>query len=183
MTEGSRTGGTGCGQIVLVGLMGVGKSTVGRRLADSLGLEFIDVDDVILARTGRTVRQLWQSGGEAAYRDLERDVVLQTLGRDERSVLAAPGGVVMDRDVRRAFVAPDVVVVWLRGSLSTLVARAQPGDHRPLLGDKPADVLASMARGRKAYFEEIADTTVDVDGLDPHALTSRVLAEIGRLLA
>lgn len=180
MTAGPFTGGA---QIVLVGLMGAGKSTVGQRLAESLGLEFIDVDDVILARTGRTVRELWQSGGEAAYRDLERGVVLETLGRDEPSVLAAPGGVVMDRDARRALAASDVVVTWLRGSLSTLVARVQPGDHRPLLADKPAEVLAAMASGRRAYFEEIADTIVDVDGLDPDAVTSRVLAEIGRLLA
>lgn len=167
---------------MLVGLMGVGKSTVGHRLAEILELEFIDVDDVILARTGCSVRELWHSGGEAAYRSLESGVVLETLGRDEPSVLAAPGGVVMDGEVRQALAAPDVAVVWLRGSLSTLVARVRPGDHRPLLGDQPAEVLAGMAVGREAYFEEIADTAVNVDGLDPDAVTSRVLAEIGGLL-
>ena len=67
--------------IVLVGLMGSGKTTVGRLVAEATGRELVDVDVAITARTGKTVRQLWEEGGEAAYRSLERDEVLATLGR------------------------------------------------------------------------------------------------------
>src|SRR5687767_189382 len=80
--------------VVLVGLMGAGKSTVGRALAEHLQRPFVDVDHEIEAATGQTVRQLWTSGGEAAFRDLERDTVLATLARTTPVVLAAPGGVV-----------------------------------------------------------------------------------------
>ena len=122
--------------VVLVGLMGSGKSTVGALVAQRTGRKFVDVDAVITARMSKTVRELWEEGGEAAYRHLESDVVLEVLRDDTPTVLAAPGGVVLDPVVRAALA--DSLVVWLRTSPSTLAGRVRPGDHRPLLGDQPA---------------------------------------------
>ena len=87
--------------VVLVGLMGTGKSTVGRLIAEATGRELVDVDEAITKRTGKTVRQLWEDGGEAAYRSLESGEVIEALRRGD-VVVAAPGGVVMDPEVRRA---------------------------------------------------------------------------------
>jgi shikimate kinase len=162
--------------LVLVGLMGAGKSTVGRALAERLQRPFIDVDLAIEAATGQTVRQLWSSGGEAAYRDLERDTVLATVARTSPVVLAAPGGVVLEESVRRALEGPDVVIVWLRGDVGTIASRLRRDDHRPLLGDHPAEVLGTLALARVPYYEQLADVVVDIDGLDPNAVTAKAFA-------
>ena len=130
-------------QVVLVGLMGSGKSTVGSLVAARTGRVFVDVDIVIAQETGQTVRELWEAGGEASYRKLESEAVLRVLAGNVPSVLAAPGGVVLDPKVRAALAGN--VVVWLRTRPTTLAGRVHVGDHRPLLGDRPAETLAVMA--------------------------------------
>jgi shikimate kinase len=157
--------------LVLVGLMGAGKSTVGRLVAEATGRELVDVDVAITARTGKTVRELWEDGGEAAYRRLESAEVLDALDRDV--VIAAPGGVVMDPHVREALAGADVV--WLRATPRTLGGRVRPGDHRPLLGDDPEADLAAMAEDRAGLYASVADLTVDTDELGPDGASAAVL--------
>jgi len=159
--------------VVLVGLMGSGKSTVGALVAGRTGRTFVDVDAAIGRETGRTVRELWEEGGEEAYRRLESDAVLRVLHDDTPSVLAAPGGVVLDPSVRSALAGN--VVVWLRTRPSTLAGRVQPGDHRPLLGDHPAEALAAMAATRSDLYAQVATATVDTDDLTPGAIADAVL--------
>ncbi len=164
-------------QLVLVGLMGSGKSTVGARVAARTGREFVDVDAVIAEETGKTVRELWEEGGEAAYRSLESEAVLRVLAGETPSVLAAPGGVVLDPAVRAALVG--TMVVWLRTRPSTLAGRVHAGDHRPLLGDHAAATLSTMAEERSALYGAVATAVVDTDGLAPGAVADAVV----RLLA
>lgn len=159
--------------IVLVGLMGAGKSTVGRLVAEATGRELVDVDVAIAAKTGTSVRALWEEGGEAAYRAMESDEVLHALGRPD-VVLAAPGGVVLDPVVREALGA--AFVVWLRARPATLGARVEPGDHRPLLGADPAADLAAMAADRADLYASVADHSVDTDALGAEAVAAAVLA-------
>ena len=104
--------------VVLVGLMGAGKSSVGSVVAARMGVTFVDVDVAIVGGTGKTVRELWEQGGEPAYRYLESKVVLDTLAEERDVVLAAPGGVVLDPAVRAALA--DAFVVWLRTNPATL---------------------------------------------------------------
>ena len=119
--------------IVLVGLMGAGKSSVGSAVAARTGMAFVDVDIAIAEQTGKTVRELWEQGGEPAYRQMESEIVLETLSDGQDVVLAAPGGVVLD---------PAVDTLWPMPSLS---GSDRPNDsrpcghddHRPLLGDHP----------------------------------------------
>ncbi len=158
--------------LVLVGLMGTGKSTVGRLVAAATDRELVDVDAAITKRTGKTVRQLWAEGGETAYRSLESGEVLDALRRDD-VVVAAPAGVVMDPEVRRRL--EDVHVVWLRADPETLGERVRAGDHRPLLGDDPAADLAAMADDRSELYASVADLIVDTDDSDPAAAVSAVL--------
>jgi shikimate kinase len=160
-------------QVVLVGLMGSGKSTVGALVAARTGRTFVDVDAVITARMSKTVRELWEEGGEAAYRSLESDVVLEVIRDDAPSVLAAPGGAVLDAVVRAALA--DSFVVWLRTSPSALAGRVRPGDHRPLLGDRPVETFAVMAEMRSALYREVATAIIDTDDLAPEAITDVVI--------
>jgi shikimate kinase len=161
--------------IVLVGLMGSGKSTVGRLVAEATGRELVDVDVAITIRTGKTVRQLWEEGGEAAYRCLERDEVLATLGRSD-VVLAAPGGVILDPTVRDAL--GDAFVAWLRARPATLAARVRAGDHRPLLGENPEDDFAAMDAERADLYAAVADITLDTDGNSPDALAAELVERL-----
>jgi shikimate kinase len=158
--------------LVLVGLMGTGKSTVGRRIAQATGRLLVDVDVAITERTGRTVRELWEERGEAGYRGLESGEVLDALRRGD-VVVAAPGGVVMDPEVRRALA--DAHVVWLRADPEALGTRVRAGDHRPLRGDDPEADLAAMAADRAELYASVADLTVDTDDADPTAAVSAVL--------
>jgi shikimate kinase len=160
-------------QIVLVGLMGSGKSTVGALVAQRTARVLIDVDTAIVARTGKTVRELWEEGGEAAYRHLESQEVLMVLNSSTPTVLAAPGGVVLDPTVRTALLG--ALVVWLRTSPSTLAGRVHTGDHRPLLGDRPYEALAAMSESRLELYEHVATAVIDTDDLTPEALADMVV--------
>jgi len=167
--------GGGSAHVVLVGLMGSGKSTVGRIVAERLGRPLVDVDDVIASRTGRTVRELWREGGEDAYRSLESGAVLDTLAGPEPVVLAAPGGVIMDTAVRTVLADDGVVTVWLRAQVATLARRVQPDDHRPLLGEHPVEVLAAMAAERSGPLAEVSDLVIDIDELGAESVVDLVI--------
>ncbi|WP_195210269.1 shikimate kinase [Actinomarinicola tropica] len=161
--------------IVLVGLMGTGKSTIGRALADRLGRDFLDSDRMIEARTGQTVRELWEAGGEAAYRPLERAVVVAALGAEDPVVLAAPGGVVEDGEAVRAL-QRGAAVVYLRTQPETIAARlGGEVTHRPLLDGEPEELLSTLFARRDAMYRDIAGVVVEADGLPPDAVVEAVL--------
>jgi shikimate kinase len=149
--------------IVLVGAMGVGKTTVGRRLARELQRPFADADEQLELRAGRTVPTIFRDDGEDAFRRLESDVLADLLGRPQPLVVAAGGGVVT-RPENRALLGRRAYVVWLRASPGFLAARADPA-HRPLLagGPDPAATLERLIDARAPLYEEVADATVDVE--------------------
>ena len=166
--------------IVLIGLMASGKSSVAREIADRLDRHLVDVDDLIHEQTGMTVRELWERGGEAAYRPLERDAVLHVLAGDERDVLAAPAGAIMDPLVHEAFATADTYAVYLRAEVATLAGRVSSSGHRPLLGDDPAATLQQMSDDRSQTYEALADLVLDVEGESPTALAEAAVDAMGR---
>jgi shikimate kinase len=159
--------------VVLIGLMGSGKSSVARAVVKQTGWSMVDVDVAIEQRTGKNVRQLWEAGGEDAYRELESQVVVEALLGDEIAVVAAPGGSVLDPKVQESLA--DAYVIWLRATPASLAARVRVGDHRPLLGDDPYGALARMARDRAEIYAELADEIVDTDELSASGVAKRVL--------
>lgn len=163
--------------LALIGLMGSGKTAVGRLVADRFGLPLVDVDESIQARTGQNVRDLWEVGGEDAYRPLERAVVLEALVPSEPQVLAAPGGVVLDPVCVHALRQPHVAVVYLRADPAVLAERviADP-QPRPLLGTNPHHVLAGQHAARDREYTELADLVLPIDSLTPEQAADRILA-------
>jgi len=127
--------------IALVGLMGVGKTTVGRRLAQRLGREFDDSDDAIERASGRTVAGYFRDHGEADFRDGELRVIKRLLGQTPPIVLATGGGAFIHAPTRK-ILQEQAIVVWLKGDLDTLVERVSRNDKRPLL--QGVDVRAKM---------------------------------------
>ena len=154
--------------VVLVGLMGSGKSTVGRRLARALGRDFIDTDTRVEASTGRSIRDIFAENGENEFRDRESEVLESTLETEVPSVIATGGGVVL-RDTNRRLL-DDHSVIWLRARPELLVDRVagstrRGAGHRPLLDGDPLAKLTLMATERRALYAEVSDVTIDVDAL------------------
>lgn len=146
--------------IALVGLMGVGKSTVGRRLAKRLGLPFADGDIEIEAAAAMTVSDIFAKLGEAEFRSGEARV-LKRLLHAPRMVLATGGGAILNPETRAELKAR-AVTVWMRADLDTVAARVQRRDTRPLLrGRDPLEALKAMAEVRYPFYAA-ADVTVDV---------------------
>lgn len=151
------------GHVVLVGLMGAGKTSVGRRVAKALARPFVDCDEALVARTGRTIAEVFASDGETGFRILEADLVADVLGVSEPLVIATGGGAVLDPRTRARLVAPGPLVVWLRAPPTFLVGRVEERAHRPLLaGADAGDVLARLAAERDPLYAEVADEVLDV---------------------
>ena len=150
--------------VVLVGLMGVGKSTVARSIGQRLGRPVVDSDAVIESQTGRTVRQIFEADGEEAFRTLETAALVDALASDVPLVIAAAGGVVLRAENRAALRASGAKVVWLSADVDTLVVRVRNGEHRPALDGDPAGTLRSMYETREPLYREVADVVVSVDG-------------------
>ena len=139
--------------IVLVGLMGAGKSTVGRRLAKRLGRPFVDSDDEIEQAAGRSIAEIFDQYGEPAFRDVERRVIARLVG-GEAKVIATGGGAFADEETR-ALILERCVAIWLDADVGTLAERVSRRDHRPLLAGKdPAEVLRGLAERRAPFYAE-----------------------------
>ncbi len=164
--------------LVLVGMMGSGKTTVGRIVASRLGRRFVDSDAQVEARTGRTVRDIFEADGEAAFRRFETDALREALAVAEPQVVAAAGGVVLAEE-NRELLRPHRVV-WLDVDPAVLAARVRPGDHRPLIADEPAVTLARLDAQRRPLYEEVADVVVRPEGVTPAETADQVVAAVDR---
>ena len=162
--------------IVLVGLMGAGKSKVGRRLALRLGLPFSDSDPEIEAAAGETIEEIFANRGEQVFRDGERRVIARLLAQPVQ-VLATGGGAFMD-PMTRSLIGRRGVSLWLRADLDTLVARVLRRSDRPLLkrGD-PRVILAELMERRHPIYAE-ADLTVDSGAGSPEVTVNRLIAAL-----
>ena len=162
--------------IVLVGLMGAGKSKIGRRLAARLALPFFDSDPEIEAAAGETIEEIFANRGEQAFRDGERRVIARLLAQPVH-VLATGGGAFM-HPATRELIARRGVSLWLRADLDTLVARVSRRNNRPLLksGD-PRAILAKLIEQRYPVYAE-ADVVVDSSTGSPAATVSRAVVAL-----
>jgi shikimate kinase len=159
--------------IVLVGLMGAGKTSVGRRLAKLLKAPFVDADEEIVAAAGMSIADIFESFGEAAFRDLERRVVARLLDEPPR-VIALGGGAFVDPETR-ARVKATARSIWLRADLDTLAKRTiRRQSIRPLLmADDPRLVLGRLMEQRHPLYAE-ADLVVDSTQESPELVAARV---------
>ena len=165
--------------VVLVGLMGVGKSTVGRRLAKDMDRPFADLDEQIELAEGATIAQLFRERGEAAFRASEAARLADLVARPARLVIAAGGGVVTG-DANRRLLA-ETFVVWLRASPQFLAGRTDP-THRPLLaGGDAQSRLVRLLDERQALYQEVADVAVDVEPF--HAVDEKPKRALARHIA
>lgn len=159
--------------IVLVGLMGAGKTSIGRRLASRLNLPFRDADHEIEAAAGCTIPEFFERHGEVEFRKGEHKVITRLLTEEPVHVLATGGGAYMDPETRR-LIREHAVSIWLRAGLDLLVERTSRRNNRPLLRrGNPRETLARLMEQRYPVYAE-ADITVDSDETPPDAAAARV---------
>ncbi|HMJ76608.1 MAG TPA: shikimate kinase [Iamia sp.] len=163
--------------VVLVGMPGAGKSSVGRRLAKRLDRPFVDADDELVRRSGRTVRDWFTGEGEVAFRAAESALLADLLAAPGPSVVAAGGGVVLD-PANRDLLRRSALVVWLRAEVPYLLSRVlQKQDHRPLLDEDPEIALTRLHEARTPLYAEVAAITIDVEPFrEAHDKPKRELA-------
>ncbi|WP_421120211.1 shikimate kinase [Aquihabitans daechungensis] len=147
--------------VVLIGLMGSGKTTVGKKVAKLIGHRFVDADVELEARTGRSVAS-WFADGEPAFRAAEAELLEDLLADPDPLVLGAGGGVVVTESNRRRLEEHDVTAVYLHGTPEFLASRVQAKAHRPLLSDDPLAVMQAMYEQRDEWYREVADAVVEV---------------------
>jgi shikimate kinase len=162
-------------RLVLVGMMGSGKTTVGRLVASRLGVQFADTDEVIEASSSHSVKELFGIRGEAAFRREESAALATLLAPGGPGVIAAGGGAVLD-EVNRALMRREATVAWLRTTVGTLTDRVGTGEGRPLLTGAVPDRLARIAEERGDLYEGVADLVVDTDDRTPEAVADAVVA-------
>lgn len=162
--------------VVLVGLMGAGKTSIGRILAARLGLDFIDADAEIEEAAGCTIEEIFARHGEASFRSGERRVLARLLKGPVR-IIATGGGAFMDADTR-ARIAANAVSVWLKADLETLVRRVSRRGGRPLLkGGDPREILGQLMSERDPVYA-LADITVETTDDPPDDVAERVIAAL-----
>jgi shikimate kinase len=158
------------GSVAIVGYMGSGKTTLGRLLAGATGLEFVDLDRMIVKRAGKEIPEIFAAHGEDLFRDLEHEALREALDGQTPCVVACGGGVVT-RPENRALLQ-EVTTVFLREDMGVLYGRTR-GPGRPLRAASREEFEARYAE-RLPYYREIADLEVEVDGRSP----ARVLEEV-----
>ena len=160
--------------LVLVGLMGAGKTTVGQRCAQLLGRAFVDTDELITATTGMTVAEIFAGQGEAHFRELERRAVADACASPEPLVIACGGGAVLD-PANRTRLRDTGLVVWLQAPADVLSARVGNDTGRPLLRNGGATTLERLAVLRAPAYEDAADVVVDTAGRSIDEVANHVI--------
>ena len=165
----------GKSRVFLVGMMGVGKSTAGRLLAETLGWDYVDTDDEVPRRAGKSFQEVWEQDGEAEFRRLEAEAVADVTSRPSPAVVALGGGAVLDENSRR-IIKDSGLVVWLRADPGTLFGRLGPqaGKGRPLLRRSPEDALRRLSEARAPIYESTSDLVFDVDRMNPRDVADAI---------
>jgi shikimate kinase len=161
--------------IILVGFMGAGKSVCGRLLARRLGRCFVETDDMIVAREGRSIPEIFGRDGEERFRSLEAEI-LESLRLKSGDVIATGGGLPC-RAGRMEALRELGTVVWLRGHLEELCQRAQRGGERPMLAGRTPEDIQALYSAREPYYAQ-AHLSVDTTGLGPDQVVARLLAAL-----
>ena len=165
--------------IVLIGLMGSGKTTVGRELARKLHLKFVDSDDLIEKAAKLSVREIFVERGEPEFRRLETEALVRACGNREPMVLAVAGGAVVS-DANRALLEDRArCIVWLDAPTSTLAGRTGRNKHRPLLDGDPVGTLNQMRTDRESLYQQIATHKIATQSLSVAEVVEKVIEQCG----
>ena len=166
-------------RVILVGMMGSGKSTVGRELSERTAWPYVDNDELVRRATGRTPRDLVAEQGEESMRRAERDALLAGLGLPEPVVVAAAAGTILDAEARTR-IRDSGIVVWLRADPTTLATRASGAAHRPWLDGDATEWMRETLERRAPLYAEVATQVIDTDSGTTEEAVAAIVAWLDR---
>ena len=159
--------------LVLTGMMGVGKSTIGRLIAKRLKTKFIDVDKIIEKNEKKTIKRIFEDNGEKYFRKLEEKTTLKIL-KNNRSVIALGGGAFINKEIRQK-VLTSCLSVWLKVDLDKLIKRYNKNDRRPLLSKKKLNTdVKRIYQSRKKIYS-LANFKINCDNIDKIKIVQKIL--------
>lgn len=162
----------------LYGFMGVGKTVVGRALSEMTGMAFVDLDEEIVERTGKNISEIFDEGGEEAFREIERTVTQEIAARDEQ-VIACGGGTILDAD-NLSSLKHNSKLVLLTAKPEIILKRIEAeGDVRPLLnGEDKLQRIRSLLEARNSAYTQASELILDTSGMTPEQVAEKILESI-----
>ena len=160
--------------IILIGFMGTGKSTIGRNLSQTFGYPLIDTDQLIVEQQGRSIPQIFEEDGEPAFRAMETDL-LRSLFKHSGHIISTGGGIIVSADNRRLL--QDLgYVVWLRASPAEILNRTSRNSNRPLLNnDDPEGTIRRLLDIRNPFYQETSHLCIETDQLNFDEVTTGII--------
>lgn len=156
--------GTPSHNVILVGFMGTGKTSIGRRVAQSLGFDFVDTDDQIVNSSGKSITQIFSDEGEDYFRELETQILKSCVGHWNQ-VIATGGGIILSEENRK-ILSESGYVIWLKASAEVVLDRVSRNRERPLLHTPdPLKTIKDLLADRENLYSSTADFIIDTDGL------------------
>ena len=166
--------------IVLIGMMGAGKSSVGRCLHRRTGLTLLDIDEVVASKFGMSIPKIFDEHGEKKFREAETEA-LRRMRTQEQTIIVTGGGIVLRKE-NIEILRSQAVIVWLDGDEETLFARASGKQDRPLLQTKnPRQAFSEILSARRSLYANIADIRVDTSVLTDEEVAVAILAKLRRM--
>lgn len=164
--------------VILIGFMGCGKSSVGKALANAMGIPFVDTDGMIEEQAGRKINDIFREDGEEYFRELETSVLKQLLSAQERKVIAVGGGLPV-REINREYLKRLGTVVYLLAKVETLTGRLEGDDTRPMLrGGELKKRIETLMDARGELYGEAADVCVETDDKDFEQIVKEIMAYV-----
>ena len=159
--------------LVLTGMMGVGKTTIGKKLAEKLKIKFVDIDKVIEAREKKTIKEIFELDGESYFREIEKNITLDIL-RKKKLVIALGGGAFMNSEIRKEVIKTSISV-WLDLSPKNLISRLKNTKKRPLLNKNNLNELVNeiYSRRKKNYNE--SNCRIKCDFLEKNQIVNKII--------
>ena len=164
-------------RVILVGMMGSGKTTIGRLLAEQTGWPYVDNDELVRRRHGRSSREILATEGEPMLRQAERSALALGVELSPPVIVGVAAGAILDAANRERLTGGGIVV-WLRAGAAALTGRAMDEAHRPFVDTAGAAWLAQAVRDREPLYESVADLIVDTDTASPESTADTILAHL-----
>ncbi|MFL2963904.1 MAG: shikimate kinase [Methylophilaceae bacterium] len=148
-------------KIILVGMMGAGKTTIGKLLSNKLGYDFVDLDKIIEEKSGVKINTIFEIEGEAGFREREFQVLRDSI-KKEKVIISTGGGIVTNDKSRAQLIKHNVFIIYLKANLETLFSRLKNDNSRPILNvDNKEQMIERILHEREPQYQDLADMTVD----------------------
>ena len=165
-------------KIILVGMMGAGKTTIGKLLSNKLGYDFVDLDKIIEERSGVKINTIFEIEGEAGFREREFQVLRASIEK-ERVIISTGGGIVTNEKSRAQLIKHNVFIIYLKANLETLFSRLKNDNSRPILNvDNKEQVIESILYEREPQYQDLADMTFDTTHMKTNDVVKLIIKKM-----